>query len=496
MGFAIECERFTDEEFARFRGRLRENLEALRVLLQRPGFGVGPESIGAEMESSIVDDSACVFPINTSVVEHCQDPRVTLELVAFNVEFNLTPVPAAGRPFAALESELEFAISLLERACVREGGHLAPIGIVPTLRTPDLVDSRITQVPRYRALINGVSRFQASPVRLDIHGPNEALQVQSDTLAIEGSNTSFQVHLRIDPDRYAATYNAAQLATPLALALGANSPIFLERLLWDETRVPLFKQAFVGRRLPPGEWRPAVRVPFGHGWVRKGMHELLAEAVALFPPVLAACGDEDPVQVVRDGGVPELGELRLHQGTIWQWNRAVYDPSAGGHVRVEFRALPAGPTPVDMAATAAFMLGLTIDLREDIDALLPAFPFRYAEHNFYRAAQRGLDARLLWPSAGPPSPVERPVVPLIQELLPRAESGLARLGVEADERQRYLGVIQARLDSMTTGARWLRRSLLRLDQGRSRHDALERLTHDYLDRVKSRRPVHEWAEVA
>jgi hypothetical protein len=62
-----------------------------------------------------------------------------------------------------------------------------------------------------------------------------------------------------------------------------------------------------------------------------------------------------------DGGrVPALEELRLHQGTVWTWNRAIYDPTAGGHLRVEMRALPAGPTVVDMLANAAFHLGLAL----------------------------------------------------------------------------------------------------------------------------------------
>jgi hypothetical protein len=494
VGQQIEKQYFSEREREAFRERLHVGLEALRQLLERPGFGAGPASIGAELEASIVDARGRALPVNEAVLARCADPRTQLELVAFNLEFNLTPVAAAGRPFGALERELDTALELFDAACAAEGGQIAPIGIVPTLRPSDLAAERITPQTRYRALVHEVERLQATPLHIDIHGEDDALQLESDTLAIQGSNTSFQVHLRVEPERYADTYNAAQLATPLALALGANAPILMGKLLWDETRVPLFKQALSGRRMPDGEWRPVVRVPFGHGWVRRGIHELFAESVALFPPVVASVTDEDPLERVRSGEVPELAELRLHQGTIWQWNRAVYDPGGGGHVRVELRALPSGPTPVDMAANAAFLLGLVMSLRDEMARFIPALPFRYAEHNFYRAAQHGLDARLLWPTGRAPSPGERPVVELIDELLPRADEGLARLGVEVDERERYLGLVRARREALTTGARWLRRALVRLEPGRSRADALERLTLAYLERARTGAPVHTWPE--
>jgi gamma-glutamyl:cysteine ligase YbdK (ATP-grasp superfamily) len=496
MGGYVDRDRYSDAEIDAFQRRLHDNIHALRELLARPGFGVGPASLGAELEASIVGPAGWPLPINEAVVQRCNDPQVQLELVGFNVEYNLAPVPAAGRPLSALESQLDAAIAVMGRACAEEGGRLIPVGIVPTSRPEDLHADVITDQPRYRALVNGMAQVQPFPVPVHICGSEESVQIASDSLAVEGSNTSFQLHLRVDPERFADTYNAAQLATPIALVLAANSPIFLGRLLWDETRVPLFKQIFAGRQPPSDQWRPTVRVPFGHGWVRRGIHDLLAEAVALYPPVIGATDDEDPLQVVRDGGVPQLSELRLHQGTIWQWNRAVYDPADGGHVRVELRALPSGPTPLDMVATAAFLLGLVVALRDELEDLLPAFPFRYAEHNFYRAAQRGLDATLLWPTKKPPSPAEHPVLELIDELLPRADEGLDRLGVDAADRARYLSVIRDRRAALTTGARWMRRSLLRLDAHHQRPEALQRLTQAYLANVATGRPVHEWSEVA
>ena len=38
-------------------------------------------------------------------------------------------------------------------------------------------------------------------------------------ITLEGANTSFQVHYRVDPQVYADTFNAVQLVTPLGLAV-------------------------------------------------------------------------------------------------------------------------------------------------------------------------------------------------------------------------------------------------------------------------------------
>jgi gamma-glutamyl:cysteine ligase YbdK (ATP-grasp superfamily) len=160
-------------------------------------------------------------------------------------------------------------------------------------------------------------------------------------------------------------------------------------------------------------------------------------------------------------------------------------------VRIEFRALPSGPTPLDMMASAAFLTGLTIGLRHSIDALLPALPFRYAEYNFYRAAQHGLDAELLWPDFEEASPKQVPVLELCRELLPVAEQGLQLLQVDDAEQRRLLDIIRDRLDARLTPADWQRRTLEKYTH-RDRWEGLAAMVHDYHRFSKSGRPVTEW----
>ncbi len=103
---------------------------------------------------------------------------------------------------------------------------------------------------------------------------------------------------------------------------------------------------------------------FGERWITS-IFDLFEENVRYFPPLLPICDDEDPVEVLHAGGVPQLGELRLHNGTVYRWNRPVYDIMNGRpHLRVENRVLPAGPTVVDMLANAAFYFGLARELAE------------------------------------------------------------------------------------------------------------------------------------
>ncbi len=493
MARGIDHEHFTDEDFAHFQARLRENLAALRLVLARPGFGAGEVTLGAELELCIVDEQGRAKGVNRDILATQVDPRLTLELNKFNLEYNLTPVSAAGRPFAALERELEHALQSLNVTASPLGARVIPIGILPTLTPDDVAKTALTDFPRYRALSEGMRRARRSPFRIRIDGA-DPLQMEGDDVTLEGANTSFQLHLRVPPQEFATTYNAAQLATAVTLAVSGNSPIFCEHRLWEETRVALFKQALDVRDLVEKMWRPPARVSFGHGWVREGAYELFAESVAVFPPIFPQCGDEDAVATAERGECPQLEELRLQQGSVWRWNRAVYDPCGDGHLRIEFRALPAGPTPIDMVANAAFLVGLTIALRDDINRILPAFPFEYAAWNFYRAAQRGLDAQLLWASEVAPSPVTVGARALVARCLPEAARGLATLGVDVQEVGRLLSVIAGRLENGQTGARWQRTALDRCLTHLPRREALGCMMDGYIARAFSGRPVHQWEE--
>ncbi len=480
MGQDIDKDTFSHDDEKRFGKRLKSQLYALREQLNQPGFSCGPASLGAEAELYIIDNSLRPAALNTELLGAADNPLLTRELNRYNLEINLSPVAAAGRPFTALSDELDATMSALARQAESFDAQIVPIGILPTLAREHLKREYMTDTARYRALSNGLSSLKGEPFTVDING-RDALKMLSDELTLEGANTSFQVHLKVSAERFADHYNAAQLVTPLVLAIAGNSPTFLGKRLWQETRIALFKQSIDDRHPSASGWRYPSRVCFGHGWVRNGAWELFAENVALYSPLI-------PYTFPADTG---FAELRLHHGTVWSWNRAVFDTVDDGHLRIEFRALPCGPTTKDMVANAALITGLTVAYANRINDLLPAIPFNYAEYNFYRAAKEGLTARILWPKASEHGVRESPVRDIIKQNLDVAAQGLRTLEVDSKEIEQMIRVIEQRLASGQTGAAWQLNCLAHHTSGAS-EKALELMLSDYLEHVRSGVPVGEW----
>jgi len=490
MGIEINRTSFEAQDFRAFGHRLEDNLDGLRRLLARPGFGEGPASLGAELEMYIVDAAGHPLFANEEILADACDPQLTLELNRYNLEYNLSPYRIADTPFSATENEILTRLARLRDVAARHGGRIVPIGILPTLRPGDFGAHCITGRRRYQALVNQLIGRRGDNFRIDINGP-DPLKLELSDITLEGANTSFQVHYRVRPEDFADTFNAIQLVTPLAVAIGANSPTLFGHRLWHETRIPLFKQSIDTRHADRYSWREPARVNFGQGWARRGALELFREVVRIYPPLLPVCDDSGRDAVEADG-VPALAELRLHQSTVWLWNRPIYDNLDGGHLRVEMRALPAGPTAVDMVANAAFLIGLAEGIRPRIEELIPALPFAKAEYNFYRAAQHGLDARLLWPGLDQWGFREQAVTDIIKRLLPVAGEGLERIGVAPKESARYLGTIEQRLRRRQTGAVWQDRKLQKLRGEMPLEAALHALLEEFMRHSEANLPVSEW----
>jgi hypothetical protein len=480
MGLPIDREHFTAAEFARYGERLTEQLATLHDLLGRPGFGEQEATLGAEVELHLVDRAAQPLAVNAEVLASAADDRLTLEINRFNLEANLRPQRLRGAPFSALLGELGEALDVVTRAAALHGARPVLVGILPTLQLAHLADA-LSDAARYRVLSNTLRDMRGEPFAVHIKG-HESLSAQCDDVALEGANASFQVHLRVTPSEFARTFNAAQLATAPLLAVCANSPFFAGKYLWQETRIALFQQAVDTRVDHKERAQLPSRVSFGHGWVRDA-YAPFAENVALHPALLPMCSDDDP-----QAAVPRLEELRLHHGTVWSWNRAVFDPEEGGHLRIEHRVLPSGPTGLDMIANAAFAIGLSLGLRARMDRVTAIFPFAYAEQNLYRAAKHGLHAELFWPAERAPSPRLRPARELVRELVPIALGGLCDAGVHHDEASALLAVIDERAASGRTGAAVQRAWLPEDDRAR----ALQAMVERYLAHSSGALPVHRW----
>jgi hypothetical protein len=489
MGRDIVKATFEETEYRLFGERLEASLAVLGEVIGQPGFGVGPATIGAELELALVDGDGRPLPRNEAIRAHTGDPRIAVELNRFNLELNASPVPLAGRPFEALGNELRMLLGLVTDAAAAYGGQPAMIGILPTLRPADLGQAMITDMARYHALGNGLRRLRAGPFTVQITGADR-LDLVSDDVTVEGANTSLQVHLRVEPGRFARVYNATQLATAPVLAVAGNSPTFLGHRLWEETRIALFKQSVEDRQ--PGPRRRHARTSLGTGWLRGGADTLFTDSVRMHEPLLPVLSEPDPPAAASTGQAPPLDELRLHQGTVWPWNRAIYDPVAGGHLRIEMRALPAGPTVTDMMANAAYLLGLSLWIADQDEQWTYALPFERADHNFYRAAQDGLSAELTWPAFQPDQTRTVRASDLIAQTLPAARQGLRSGGVDAAEADRLLEIIGARASSGQTGAAWQRAALAAAMTAPAAPQPFAQMLGWYLERAATEQPVHTW----
>ncbi len=488
MGQEISTVVFTRDDRTRYRRKVRRCLDVFALMLRDFEFDTERTMTGLELEINLIDAAADPAMRNDQVLTELADARFQTELGLFNLEFNAQPRMIAGGGFDEYESDLRGAVGRADKAARTADALLAIIGVLPTIAQRHCVLDNLSGNPRYRLLNDQILDARGGDMPIDIRGP-ERLQAESDSIAPEAACTSTQFHLQVSPESFPAYWNAAQAIAGLQLAMGANSPYLFGRQLWAETRIPLFGQATDTR---PDEFKAQgvrPRVWFGERWITS-IFDLFEENVRYFPSLLPICDSEDPVEVLSEGGVPRLAELRLHNGTVYRWNRPVYDIMDGRpHLRVENRVLPAGPSVIDLLANGAFYFGLVRALATADRPIWTALTFSQAEANFYQCAREGIDASVFWPRLGELSATEL----VLEHLLPLAYQGLDSYGTDPSARDRLLGVIEGRCRSGVNGSTWQVEMVRRLeDAGRDRWSALHEMLHRYVDHSLAGEPVHTW----
>ncbi len=489
MGKDVSQSSFSREDRARYRQKIRRCLDVFALMLNDFRFDADRPTTGLEIELNLIDDDAQPAMRNAEIIADLADPSFQTELGQFNLEINVRPRLIAGHGFDEYERDVSASLAHADERARKHDARLVLIGILPTLTQAHTVLDNLSANPRYRLLNEQMITARGEDMALDIRGA-ERLQAYADSIAPEAACTSVQFHLQVAPEDFAQTWNASQAIAGIQVAIGANSPFLFGRQLWSETRIALFEQATDTRpdELKAQGVRP--RVWFGERWITS-IFDLFEENVRYFPPLLPITEDEDPVEVLHNGGVPHLGELRLHNGTVYRWNRPVYDIMNGRpHLRVENRVLPAGPTVVDMLANAAFYFGLVRELAEADRPVWTQLTFSAAEQNFHTAARDGIASTVWWPRLG-----ELPVTDLVLEkLLPKAYDGLDRFGVDPVTRDRLLGVIEARCASRRNGAVWQVETVKMLERERNmdRLSALREMLRRYGTNLADNEPVHTW----
>ncbi|WP_433262740.1 glutamate--cysteine ligase [Actinosynnema sp. CS-041913] len=489
MGDEVARHEFTREDRTRYRTKVRRCLDVFARMLSEARFEFDRPVAGLEIELNLVDDAGDPAMRNAEALEAIADPDFVTELGQWNLEINVAPRQLTAGGISDFESVVRASLNEADRKARDVGSHMVMIGILPTLQAKHMALDALSGNPRYALLNEQVLAARGEDIQITIGGV-EKLAMTVDSIVPEGACTSAQFHLQVPPESFAAYWNAAQAIAGIQVAVGANSPFLMGKELWRETRIALFQQATDTRSDELKEQGVRPRVWFGERWITS-IFDLFEENVRYFPALLPICDEEDPVQVLDRGDTPSLAELRLHNGTIYRWNRPVYDVVRDKpHLRVENRVLPAGPTVVDTLANGAFYYGLVRMFAEEERPLWSQMSFSAAEENFTAGARQGIEAQVYWPGLG-----TVPVAELVlRRLLPLAHEGLVKLRIEQDERDRLLGVIEQRCLSGVNGATWQARTFHRHYDHSSldRPEALRRMLRSYRDLMHSNEPVHSW----
>ena len=450
MGRDIQAIKISGEDRRKYRDKVRRSLDVFARMLRERLFEEDPSTVGQEIELNLVDEHGMPSMRNAAALDAIASPVWATEVGQFNLEINVPPRTLDGDALATLETELRAELNAADARARTVGSRLVMVGILPTLTERDVAEDSMSANERYKVLNEQIFAARGEDMRIEIDGA-EQLLTHTDSITPESACTSVQLHIQVSPDAFADYWNAAQAIAGVQVALAANSPYLFGRELWHETRITLFEQATDTRSDELKEQGVRPRVWFGERWITS-VFDLFEENIRYFPALLPICEDEDPLATLDAGAIPELGEMSLHNGTIYRWNRPVYGIVAGRpHLRVENRVLPAGPTIADVCANTAFYYGLVRILAEADRPIWSQLSFATASENLHEAARHGLDAQLYWTGVG-----DTPVSELIlRRLLPLAREGLARWGVDAAAANRLLGFIEQRCMTGQTGAAWL-----------------------------------------
>jgi gamma-glutamyl:cysteine ligase YbdK (ATP-grasp superfamily) len=488
MGEEVDAQEFSRADRTRHREKVRRNLDVFARMLREARFDTDDPMTGLEVELNLVDGAGDPALKNAEVLEAIADPDFQTELGQFNIEINVPPAKLHEGGLTTFEDTLRRSLNDAEAKSAKVGAHMVMIGILPTLDEGHMSLGSLSANPRYKLLSEQILNARGEDITISIDGA-ERLRTTSDSIVPEAACTSTQFHVQTSPDQFPAYWNASQAIAAVQVAVAANSPYLLGKELWRETRIPLFEQATDTRseELKAQGVRP--RVWFGERWITT-VFDLFEENVRFFPALLPVTDDEDPLEVLEAGGTPKLPELRLHNGTIYRWNRPVYDIAGGvPHLRVENRLLAAGPTVADTMANAAFYFGLVRALAESERPLWSQMSFSAAEENFHVAARQGIDAQIYWPGVGQVRATEL----VLRRLLPLARQGLQAWGASSEEIDRYLGIIEQRCLLGTNGAEWFVNRMHRAGDT-DRYDTLRATLLDYKDGMHTNEPVHTWSE--
>jgi CBS domain-containing protein len=482
-------EEFADESTRQaFMKSLLDEVRALDLMLEKGMLESGVSRIGAEQEMFLVNPARQPAMTALEVLRELGDDRFTHELGLFNIEANLSPQQLHSDCLSRMEAEAQEVYKKARAAAQACGSDIVLVGILPTITQKDLSLKSMVPTPRYYALNDAVMALRGNDLQFTINGIDQ-LTVKHDNLMLEACNTSFQVHFQVAPADFARLYNIAQTVTGPLLAAAVNSPILLGKRLWHETRISVFEYSVDARSEAHQTRGLKPRVHFGDHWVNDCVTEIFKEDIARFRVILTTETENDPLAMVAQGIAPQLKALCLHNGTVYRWNRACYGVHNGiPHLRIENRVIPSGPTVIDEIANLAFFVGMLAGMADRHPDVREVITFADVKANFMAAARDGIRAQMNW--FGDTHMPARELI--LDELLPLAEHGLNKYGVDQEDIGRYLGILNDRVATRRNGARWALESLAAMQNRGTEDLRLRCLVSNMIDQQSTGRPISDW----
>jgi len=474
MGQEIAKAHFKAADFEQFHQQLSCETNLLKQMIMRGACSTQSPVAGLELESWLIDRNMQASATNDDFLASLADPLANAELAKFNIEFNTHPLSLTGDGLEKLHTQLDATWQRAAKHAETMDTALMMIGSLPTLRATSLNTHNMSDLNRYRALNEQILAARAKPINLDIIGV-EHLQFDHHDVMLESATTSLQLHTQIPLEIAHHYYNASIIASAAMVAICANSPYLFGKQLWQESRIPLFEQAIETGGYGGAADGPLKRVSFGSCYANKSIFECFQENLEHFPVLL-------PVNLQHDDTL--FAHLKLHNGTIWRWNRPLLgeDPDGTPHIRIEHRSPAAGPTIIDTIANAAFYFGLSKYLCDDIIANGLPMPFTQAKDNFYQAARHGLKGHIIW-SDGQHHRIHTLIT---NTLIPYAISGLQSLGINSVDIEKYMAVIKHRSETQQTGSQWQQQFI------QTHTTDFATMTRQYLAHQQQGKPVSQW----
>ena len=396
MGQDTSNSKHTRNKHLHFVSALLEDITALEKMIADGLLESDIERIGAEQEICIVNENFSPGDNSIDLLQKIQDPQFTTELAKYNIEINLTPRTCIEGGLIAMENELLEKFIVARNHASALNSHLVIAGILPTISRKEITLDYLTPKERYHMLSKKLRDLRGRKFDLYLKGVDE-LHIRHDSIMFEACNTSFQVHLQISPAELVTSYNWSLAIAAPVLAISSNSPLLLGKELWSEIRIALFQQSIDTRHSIDEIREQRPRVTFGKDWIYHSITEVYKEDISRFEVLINDDIEEHALQTLNENKVPQLRALRMHNGTIYRWNRICYGITENKpHMRMECRYIPAGPTVRDEMANAAFWIGLMKAKPENVKKIWEHFDFKDVKSNFFKAARAGMESAFVW----------------------------------------------------------------------------------------------------